>query len=76
MRMADAGLPVPPALQALLAPQGLQAPQAPQPPILPNQLEPTQLIQHMPQFNWSHFKTEFTGKPKEDSEAHLLRMND
>ena len=30
----------------------------------------------MPQLNWSHFKPEFTGKPDEDAEAHLLRIND
>ena len=26
--------------------------------------------------NWSHFKPEFSGKPKEDAEAHLLRTMD
>ena len=26
--------------------------------------------------NWSHFKPEFSGKPHEDVEAHLLRTND
>ena len=29
-----------------------------------------------PQFNWSHFKPRFAGKPEEDAEAHLLRTND
>ena len=29
----------------------------------------------MPQLNWSHFKPEFSGKPEEDAEAHLLRSN-
>ena len=29
----------------------------------------------MPQLNWSHFKPDFTGKPDEDVEAHLLRTN-
>ena len=29
-----------------------------------------------PQLNWSHFKPKFAGKPDEDVEAHLLRMND
>ena len=24
---------------------------------------------------WSHFKPEFTGKPEEDADAHLLRKN-
>ena len=28
------------------------------------------------QLNWSHFRPEFSGKPKEDMEAHLLRMED
>ena len=26
--------------------------------------------------NWSYFKPEFSGKPDEDAEAHLLHMND
>ena len=30
----------------------------------------------MPQLNWSYFKPEFSGKPEEDAEAHLLRTND
>ena len=39
---------------------------------------PTQPIQPapMPQLNWSHFKPEFTGKPDEDAEPHLLRTKD
>ena len=28
------------------------------------------------QLNWSQFRPEFSGKPKEDAEAHLLRMED
>ena len=28
------------------------------------------------QFNWSHFKPDFSGKPEEDVEGHLLRTND
>ena len=28
------------------------------------------------QLNWSHFRPEFSGKPKEDVEAHLLRTMD
>ena len=27
------------------------------------------------QLNWSHFKPELAGKPEEDTETHLLRMN-
>ena len=30
---------------------------------------------HVSQLNWSHFKPKFAGKPDEDAEAHLLRMN-
>ena len=25
--------------------------------------------------NWSHFKLEYSGKPEEDEEAHVLRTN-
>ena len=35
--------------------------------------QPWQQIVHL---NWSHFKPEFSGKPDEDAEAHLLCMND
>ena len=28
-----------------------------------------------PQLNWFHFKPEYAGRPDEDAEAHLLRMN-
>ena len=31
--------------------------------------------QHL-HINWSHFKPEFSGKPEEDAEAHLLHSND
>ena len=30
----------------------------------------------MPKLNWSNFKPEFTDKPDEDAEIHLLRTND
>ena len=50
-------------------PQPTQQP-APQPILL----QPGQQVQmHM---NWSHFKPEYSGKPEEDVEAHLLRTND
>ena len=54
--------PSPPALQALHQPE-LPAPQP-------------QQGQHIININWSHFKPEFSGKPKEDAEAHLLQTND
>ena len=59
--MVDAGLQAP----DILAPP---TPQAPQQPILQTQ--------QMPHLNWSHFKPEFSGKPEEDAEAHLLNTND
>ena len=30
---------------------------------------------HTCHFNWSHFKSEWSGKPEEDAEAYLLRTN-
>ena len=37
---------------------------------------PQALPVQMPQLNWSYFKPEFSGKPEEDVEKHLLRTND
>ena len=63
--MAEGGLPDP-------APLGEV--QVLQPPQQPLQLQPGQQVDmHM---NWSHFKPEYSGKPEEDVEAHLLRTND
>ena len=68
--MAEGGLPGPapcrkdpPPLQPVPQP-------APQ-PVLP---QPAQQV-HM-HMNWSHFKPEYSGKPEEDVEAHLLKTND
>ena len=55
-----------------------------QPPNQPNQPnQPPNPFQNLPvamanpqQLNWSYFKPEFSGKPEEDVEAHLLRTND
>ena len=76
--MADRGPPTPqpcPVIPPVLPP----VPPV-QPPASPAQLivSPRQPIQPgpMPQLNWSHFKPEFTGKPDEDAEAHLLRTYD
>ena len=44
-----------------------------QQPQQPNQ-DPTG--QHHLHINWSNFKPEFSGKPDEDAEAHLLCSND
>ena len=63
--MADAVLPVPQVQQQ-------QQQQQPIPP--PLLLQPTQQVNlHM---NWFHFKPEYSGKPEEDVEAHVLRTND
>ena len=76
--MAHGGSPTPqpsPVISPVVPPvPPVQLPAPPAQPIVP----PTQLIQPcpMPQLNWSHFKPEFTGKPDEDAEAHLLRTND
>ena len=51
--------------------------EGPQEPNNPNQLPQHP---HMPmannQLNWSHFKSDFSGKPEEDAEVHLLRSNE
>ena len=51
-------------------PEGAQDPPAPQVPQVPQQPIP-----HMLPWNWSHLKPEFSGKPDEDAEAHLLGTN-
>ena len=52
--------------------QGLNPP--PHNPFLPNApLAPGAPLRL--QLNWFHFKPQFAGKPEEDLEVHLLRMN-
>ena len=58
-------------------------PAAPAPLVQPlaQPAQPDQLVHqvqpgHQPPLNWSHFKPEFTGKPEDDAEAHLLHSND
>ena len=46
----------------------VQAPQAPQVPQAPQ----GQQLVHL---NWSYFKPEFSGKPDENAEAHLLHTH-
>ena len=43
---------------------------------IPNSMLPPAPPVQIPQLNWSYFKPEFSGKPEEDAEAHLLRTND
>ena len=54
---------------------GLQVPDAPASPVPQALQQPIKPIQQIPHLNWLHFKPEFSGKPEEDAEAHLLRMN-
>ena len=53
----------------------------PTPNLPPAQLQPQpqpqdQQQQQVVHLNWSNFKPEFSGKPDEDAEAHLLHSND
>ena len=67
----------PPITEVTLDPQGPQGPPAPQAPYVLQALHVLQQpILHMLPLNWSHFKPKFSGKPDEDTKAHLLRMND
>ena len=66
-----------------LAPQDPPPPQNPQILPVPQAPHVTQLsevlqqpTQHMPPLNWYHFKPEFSRKPGEDAEEHLLSTND
>ena len=60
-----------PQLQNILAPNPLP------PPADPVELQvPQQPAHHVVHLNWSHFKPEFSGKPDEDAEVHLLHTND
>ena len=47
-------------------------PVQPQPQPQPQDQQQQQVV-HL---NWSNFKPEFSGKPDEDVEAHLLHSND
>ena len=40
------------------------------------QQAPAQQVVQQIRMHWSHFKPEFSGKPDEDVEVHLLRTND
>ena len=58
--------------------EGVPAPnpppaQQPQPP--PQQQDQAGQQQQVVHLNWSNFKPEFSGKPDEDAEAHLLHSN-
>ena len=71
-----------------MAEPGLQAQGVPAPPPPPAQVgqqapqqqeqnaQPTPQTQQVVHLNWPHIKPEFSGKPEEDPEAHLLHTND
>ena len=65
-----------------MADRGLAAlQQPPVPPVPPAPLlqptgPPAQNQPQIPCMNWSHFKSEYSGKSEEDAEAHLCRTND
>ena len=58
------GIPAPNPLHPHPDLPGLQAPQQP--------AQPAQQVVHL---NWSYFKPEFSGKPDDDAQAHLLCTN-
>ena len=58
-----------------MANAGLQTPAVPAPLPPPALQQPAQQAQCILQLNWSHFKPEFSGKPEEVAEVHLLRTN-
>ena len=72
--MADGGPSAPPQppAPAVSAPPVLP----PNQPAEPGQAAPQAHIGQQPVLNWLHFRPEFTGKPEEDVEAHLLCTND
>ena len=75
--MAEAGLqtpdiPAPPPPPA--QPHPAQQVQQPTQPAHQVQ-QPAHQTQQVVHLNWSHFQPEFSGKPQEDAEAHLLRPN-
>ena len=72
--MADPvqGIPAPPPPVGPVVPQAPKAPQAPQQPTAPQAPQGQQLVR----LNWSYFKPKFSGKPDENTEAHLLCTND
>ena len=57
--------------------QGVPTPNPPSPPADPAAPQaPQQPGLQLLHLKWSYFKPEFSGKPDEDAEAHLLHTND
>ena len=57
-------------------PQNVPAPKPPPSPADPALQAPQQPEEQVVHLNWSHFKPEFSGKPDEGAEAHMLCTND
>ena len=55
--------------------EAIPAPNPP-PPQQQQQQDQTSQQQQIVHLNWSNFKPEFSGKPDEEAEAHLLCSND
>ena len=55
--------------------QQVQQQQQQQDHVSPHAQAPTAQGQQVAHLNWSYFKPEFSGKPNEDAEAHLLHIN-
>ena len=70
MANQEEGIPAPnPPPAQWQAAQGTQAAQTPQVPQAPQ-------VQQLVHLNWSYFKPEFSGKPHEGADAHLVHKND
>ena len=69
--------PSPPGCSAGPAmPKAMHTPQQPAALHVSQQLAALQAPQLTVHLNWSHFKPEFSGEPDEDTEAHLLCINE
>ena len=74
--MADKGLGVPAPNQQQQQQNQQQNQQQQQQQQQQQVQDPAGLQQQHLHLNWSNFKPEFSGKPDEDAEAHLLCSND
>ena len=67
----------PPEQEVLEQPNQINQINQPNQPNQPNQVQNLLITMvQQQQLNWSYFKPEFSGKPEEDAEEHLLRTND
>ena len=66
------GIPTPPPPAPAQAGQQAQQQQQQQAHVAPQAQVPAAQGQQVVLFNWSYFKPDFSGKPDEDAETHLL----